>query len=83
MVVIRGGSVGMDEMTEDEAKTKWCPFAQTVISDGNAGNRLSYGTPRFSVGEITADTRCLGSGCMAWRWQNRTDGHCGLAGRLD
>lgn len=61
-------------MTEEEAKTKWCPFARDV--DG------------------APTTNCIGSACMAWRWDHdiyrespyvpryvpsETEGHCGLA----
>lgn len=75
-------------MTEDEAKTKWCPFARVtdVISSGG-GNRWDgggnpYGAP---IGYL-----CIGSACMAWRWINsnaqgftdyRVNGYCGLAGK--
>ena len=67
-------------MTEDEAKTKWCPVIEPAI-------------------------HCIGSGCMAWRWNpvmfmpyqetdpamdhlgsggqepNTAKGYCGLAGK--
>lgn len=58
-------------MTEDEAKTKWCPFVREVGVAANgkqytAGNRhidfksnATYGNP---VG-----CRCIASECMAWR----------------
>lgn len=54
-------------MTEDEAKTKWCPFAHLE----GAGNRHSDNSPAVL---------CIGSDCMAWRWvgshwrQSRKDG---------
>ena len=74
-------------MTEEEAKTKWCPH-----------NREE---PRFvrHVSEIHphAPNRCIGSACMAWRnelgvksypdgsidVQLKPTGHgyCGLAGK--
>lgn len=74
-------------MSEDEAKTKWCPFAHL-----ESGNRALGGDYRKSV-------LCIGSACMAWRWNynpalrdeyrakdNMTDdvllsGFCGLAGK--
>lgn len=54
-------------MTEDEAKTKWCPF--TRLTDGgreyfdNRGDKFG-GT---SGKDGTDASRCIGSGCMAWR----------------
>lgn len=57
-------------MTEDEAKTKWCPFVRhAVVSSGLAG-----GSPMVSINRPTANgpqdqqLNCVASGCMAWRW---------------
>lgn len=62
-------------MTEDEAKTKWCPVANTRFIPAGAG--------------ATASDRCIGSACMAWRETHMVtdapvdprDGYCGLAGK--
>lgn len=67
-------------MTEDEAKTKWCPFVRHANGSNGAGvNRINW--------DRTYDyANCIGSACMAWRWdsikplQPSRDGHCGLAG---
>lgn len=59
-------------MTEDEAKTKWCPMARP--DNQTAANR------RYVDGEAMKNSRCLGSGCMMWRWSGKTTGYCGLAG---
>lgn len=76
-------------MTEEEAKTKWCPFSRFYSTTG-AFNRSGDGIDRAS--------KCIGSGCMAWRWIKDpvTDlfthgkelpdykgehGYCGLAGK--
>lgn len=47
-------------MTEDEAKTKWCPFV-------TAG---AYARERMTSDEQSGEnaTRCIASACMAWRW---------------
>jgi hypothetical protein len=68
-------------MTEEEAKTKWCPFARIavpftstetdkIVGVGSA-NRVGL-SPRVSIGGSTdrsnpESARCLGSACMAWR----------------
>lgn len=84
-------------MTEDEAKTKWCPHAVASHTD-----------PRQKLGAKEWLHACIGSACMAWRWsiflnpdyvpadysifpgrpaigdqfvQSNTHGYCGLAGK--
>lgn len=57
---------------EDEAKTKWCPFARVVavtdVLPYMAGNRVKN-HPQWPVGTtLNPETaRCIGSACMAWR----------------
>jgi hypothetical protein len=71
-------------MTEEEAKTKWCPMFRCA---GDGGNADADGGRR---------TKCIGTRCMMWRWQydtvadgpdgvdyklvRTTQGYCGLAG---
>lgn len=80
-------------MTEDEAKTKWCPqtLATTWVDADHAYTK-------------TAGTCCLDFACMAWRWSgeviwsemskawlakdvpedaktNAAKGYCGLGGK--
>lgn len=77
-------------MTEDEAKTKWCPFGRGTDGQNRGqdddGNEAAYGA-------------CIASDCMAWRWKSTnsyiygdgtnfvtesysdTEGYCGLAGK--
>jgi hypothetical protein len=67
-------------ITEDQAKTMWCPFSRTpqLTNIGGYGvgvvNRASNGQPHPA-------SLCLASGCMAWvRDQNTADfGYCGMA----
>ena len=61
-------------MSEDEALQKWCPFARVVVTQ----------LPHPTQAEAKAQTRCIGSACMAWRIAPEfpTTGFCGLAGSL-
>lgn len=64
-------------MTEEEAKTKWCPFSR-VVETGPTGNHTlvrnrvtrvaSDGSAVSSLAHGLAGAQCLGSDCMAWRW---------------
>ena len=77
-------------MTEDEAKTKWCPFVLSDNSD-NAINRWCDGAFQLKDGSYKDAFKCIGSECMAWRTTFieredpsgevvRHNGYCGLAG---
>lgn len=91
-------------VTEEEAKTKRCqesfPACANVLPEGVMyASVWHYPPPPTGHGAATAvtsaPTRCLGSDCMAWRWQlspsargvdrqmddDRTLGYCGKAGR--
>lgn len=75
-------------MTEEEAKTKWCPHARIGSS------RTGLGSLNREIQDGTIpEARCLGSECMAWRRlsstytdprthrpNNEGQGYCGLAG---
>jgi hypothetical protein len=78
-------------MTEEEAKTKWCPHVRALSAADSAGiNRTNNGALHWAAS-------CIGSECMAWRWERKfganpdkpedcmelppTEGRCGLAGR--
>lgn len=60
-------------MTEDEAKTKWCPFARVLTADARdhypAANRAAMVEGgQFTMNTNPVHSRCIGSDCMAWRW---------------
>ena len=60
-------------MTEDEAKTRWCPFARTVeVTDGNVVPGTSHNREHFENGVVdtTHPNSCIASDCMAWQWDN-------------
>ena len=79
-------------MTEEEAKTKWCPEARVFDSDGGsaagANRKLGY--------DWASRTNCIASDCMMWRWEfdeyqivgdngeqkSLTMGFCGKGGKL-
>jgi hypothetical protein len=82
-------------VTEDDAKTKWCPFARVVeydtVSATQARNRVARVTPQSEPAEVLADklhgAACIADACMAWRWRHPRagergvgTGYCGLAG---
>lgn len=55
-------------MTEEEAKTKWCPFSRD-----KHGNRSAYSDEPVQeidpdyVADMAGAYPCIGSACMAWR----------------
>ena len=69
-------------MTEQEAKTKWCPMAQISYQLYSGVGRLDYQT-------------CIASDCMMWRYKTNgqmgydrnpddiclASGYCGLGGK--
>lgn len=54
-------------VTEDEARTKWCPFARAL---GGNGSTALAAYNRHDIGPGTPNgTDCIASECMAWRWR--------------
>lgn len=78
-------------MTEEDAKTKWCPFVRhQSLEEYGASNRAG----KFNDDGVGYDSdniwnKCVGSACMAWRTEHFIDekrmpdvrGYCGLAGK--
>ncbi len=53
-------------MTEDDAKTKWCPHARILGQGRDLDGCAVAGTVNRGQG---FEARCIASACMAWRWQ--------------
>ena len=75
-------------LSEQEAKTKWCPYTR-VYDPKDEAKPVGFNWMRWdpSNGEMSREdwqvTACKGSVCMAWRWADpdKSDrGFCGLAG---
>lgn len=55
-------------LTEEEARTKWCPMANVYVryqTTGATGNR-NLSTDRDTQG-WDRHAKCIGSACMMWR----------------
>ena len=69
-------------MTEEEAKTKWCPMSREIMWTDRHGNHFDQPVVTNIEGV------CRASDCMMWRWETKTHpvsrdtdtGHCGLGG---
>lgn len=74
-------------VTEAQAKESWCPLARCVPADrnGNAIVGVAAGYNRGHVdGGVLPAARCIGSDCMAWRWDHagtNERGYCGAFGK--
>lgn len=76
----------MTIMTEEEARTKWCPMARNAIAE-------DYGSQnRETTGDMDRACCCLASDCACWMWYRSPEvcakmndgsqptGGCGLGG---
>ena len=59
-------------MTEDEAKQRWCPFARDMTGQDNGVSMAmaTFNRPFTPDHLATVSCACIGSACMAWRWDN-------------
>jgi hypothetical protein len=87
----------MTTYTEEEAKTKWCPYARVQVErqgyiGGTGGSNHALAGVNRLLDASVRNADCLGSACMAWRKVNVNvgpprepewiaKGYCGLAGR--
>lgn len=70
-------------LTEKEADARWCPFSAARSVRTASGEREAYSViTNQDDGEGDVFVNCMGSRCMAWRWQDerRAFGYCGMAG---
>lgn len=70
-------------MTEELARTKWCP----MMRSSNSGQPV--GVTVNNLQEAYFSINCIASACMMWRADDPTytgysssTGYCGLAGKL-
>jgi hypothetical protein len=73
-------------MTEEEAKTKWCPMARYLaIFRNGSGSIDSIAAYNRGLDDSGLNkSQCIASDCMMWRLrrfrEDDADGYCGLAG---
>ncbi len=84
-------------MTEDEAKTKWCPMVHTRYIGTIAQKGQEERAMELSERKERS-SKCIASDCMMWQWvttpadalkqsglgqkyQQSENGYCGLAGK--
>lgn len=53
-------------LTEEKAKTRWCPFARQPYTIGDRVSNVVGNRILDENGEL-AFTCCIGSACMAWQ----------------
>lgn len=64
-------------LTEQQAKTKWCPHArvirwETTNEPDRSTDHLIGGVNRDALGRTKnpGSCRCIAGECMAWRWES-------------
>lgn len=74
-------------MTEDEAKTKWCPMVRGASEPSHAANVVKSIYTNTQSADSTPRlphwAKCIADDCMMWRSENgvTVHGYCGLAGK--
>ena len=58
-------------MTEEEAKTKWCPFAKPPTEIPRSVTEHVSARCDATDGDHIRTMNCIGSACMAWRESGR------------
>ena len=71
-------------MTEEEAKTKWCPMVRSFAENDSGVCATNQDDADGITDDGTTDIEralCKGSQCMMWRQNSTINGYCGLAGK--
>lgn len=63
-------------LSEEVAKTKWCPEARAIVAKQTDKGRFNLDVSKIAfnailkepTGEQTTYGRCVASECMFWRW---------------
>lgn len=55
-------------MTEEQAKTKWCPMIRAGTHGANYHVAGNWRGDQITDVDEREYTRCQGSACMMWRW---------------
>ena len=75
-------------MTEEEAKTKWCPMVHFRYREALTGEEQEDEEELKYIQVKKKEASCVASACMMWRSLNapyypaNVDGYCGLGGKL-
>lgn len=82
-------------MTEDEARTKWCPHTRVWQISGTESTSVAYNRTESELSSYTnpSRARCIASDCMMWESTEElfgvppdeyyeTDGDCGLKRKI-
>lgn len=67
-------------MTEEEAKTKFCPLMRIFPAGDFWVSTSGTEYPAYPALRMGGLTRCVGSGCMAWKERWGGDRYCGAFG---
>ena len=54
--------------TEDDAAGRWCPWVRARVITCTHQDYGPFNRTVAMTGDATADARCIGSRCIAWRW---------------
>lgn len=72
-------------MTEEEARTKWCPMVRFAANEEDSAANRWPSLDKPVVTMTPDESMCIASDCMMWVWSDATyegaTGKCGLIAR--